>query len=303
MRVTIAGPGTIAKYFIEELVPAGIEVTILTRSIKPEYENYTGVKQFVTDYSVSSIAQGLEGSSALLSTILDYTPANIDLHLRLMEACKQSSTCKRFIPSEWGSNVEDFPDQPGFYYRSHEPIRQALRDQSELEWTIVNLGWIADYIVPSKNRYFKDIDDAFPVNFKTEKIIIPGTGKEPIDFTSAKDLAKAVVKLVQAPKWEQYTWVSGEKSCWNDVAKLMLERYPGMTVEYKSLYQLVEEIRTAKNEEERGLAEFQILGPSHAGSLNADKVAEHRQTLFQGIKFRTLRELLEEVDRNPDVIV
>ncbi|KAK7419248.1 hypothetical protein QQX98_003400 [Neonectria punicea] len=303
MRVAIAGSGGVARYLVEEFAAIGIDVVVLTRSLKPQFESIPNVKQVVSDFSVPSLIQELDGCTTLVSAILDYTSAFIDIHQRLMEACQKSTTCKRFIPSEYGGNLEDYPDQPGLEYRTHGPVRQALKEQSELEWTLISTGWFADFVVPSRNRYLKDAGEAFPIDLHTKTVLIPGTGKEPLDFTCARDMAKAVAKLLHAPKWEQHTYISGEKSCWNDLVALMLKKYPGMPVEYRSLYQLIEDIRTSTDEYSRLMAEYRVFSPSHAGSLDADKVAAHRKLYFEGIKFRTAKDLLEEIEENPDAIV
>lgn len=303
MRVAIAGSGDVTRYLSEEFVAEGIEVVILSRSKKPQYENRPGVHQFVSDYTLPSLLKGIEGCTTVISTILDYTQAFVDVNLLLIEAATQTPSVKRFIPAEYGGNLEDFPDQPGFYWRKHEPIRKVLREQSELEWTLVSTGWLNDYIVPTKNRYMKDIDDAFPINIKTKKIEIPGSGKEFVDFTTARDMARAMAKLVQAPKWEPYTYMSGEKTTWNDFAAVMKEKYPDMTVTYRSLYQLIEDLRNAKDDEEYLITEYKVFSPSGAGSLPADKVAEHRERYFKGIHFRTAREFLEESEKRPDAIL
>ncbi|KPM44126.1 hypothetical protein AK830_g2411 [Neonectria ditissima] len=303
MRVAIAGSGGVARYLSEEFAAIGLEVILLTRSVKSQFENLSNVTQVVTNFSVSSLARELDGCTALVSAILDYTPAFIDVHLRLIEACKQSTTCKRFIPSEYGGNLEDYPDQPGLDYRTHGPVREALKAQDELEWTLISTGWFADFVVPSRNRHLKDAGAAFPIDFETKKILIPGTGKEPVDFTCARDVAKAVARLLQAPKWEQHTYMSGEKSCWNDLVVLVLEKYPGMPVEYRSLYQLIETIRTSTDEHVRLIAEYQVFSPSHAGSLDPVKVTAHRKLFFEGIKFRTVKDLLEEAGQHPEAIV
>ena len=54
MRVAIIGSGAVTRYFAEELPAAGIDVIILTRSIKSQFENHPSVQQFVTDYSAAS---------------------------------------------------------------------------------------------------------------------------------------------------------------------------------------------------------------------------------------------------------
>ncbi|KAF2805517.1 NAD(P)-binding protein [Mytilinidion resinicola] len=303
MRVAIAGSGDVARYFAEELVATGIDVIVLGRSAKPYFENLPGIQQVVTDYSVPSLVQALEGCTTLISTILEYTPTFTDVHLKLIEACKQSATIKRFIPSEYGGNIEEFPDQPAFYAVTRAPIRQALKDQDELEWTTIACGWLVDYVVPSRNRWMKEIGDVFAIDLAGKKIVIPGTGKEPLDFTSVRDLAKAVVKLVQTPNWVRYTYISGEKSSWNDLAALILDKYPDMSVEYRSLAKLEDTFQNGPDEMTRLIAAYQIFSLSESGSLPPAKVAAHRQQFFQGIKFRTPRDLVEEVEQHPDIIV
>ncbi|KAI9149009.1 F420-dependent nadp reductase [Paramyrothecium foliicola] len=305
MRVAIAGSGSLARYYAQELPAAGIDVVILTRSVKPAFENIKGVEQFVTDYSVPSILSGIEGCSTLISAILDYTTQFILVNRALIEAAKKSSTCKRFIPAEYGGNLEDYPDQPAFYSRLQGVIRKDLSEQDELEWTLLSTGWFVDYVVPVQNRWLQDAGDAIPVNLAGKSMHIPGSGKEPLDVTSARDTVRAVAKLLQAPQWERYTYISGEKTTWNNIATLVQEKYPEVKVQHRSLSQLIEDIvaHPAPEGEERILAEYGIFSASNAGSLPIEKVAAHREKYFSGIKFRTARDLMEEVERNPDIIV
>lgn len=302
MRVAIAGSGGIARYLSEELPPAGIEVVILARSLKPHFENVPGVTQVVTDYTVPSVLAAIQGCSALISAILDDKPTFVDVHLRLIEACKLSTTCKRFLPAEYGGDLERYPDQPGFYFRLQGPVRDALRAQTDLEWTLFSCGWLIDLALPRRNRHLNDAGDAFSIDYNNNKIVIPGTGDEPVDYTTSRDAARAIACLLKAPRWDRYTYISGEKSTVNAMVAQVLQRYPGIPVEHRSLYQLIEDIRTADDDFTRIMAEYRIFTLSGAGSLPADKVAEQRETLFKGIKFRTLKDLFDEVDKNPDAI-
>ena len=303
MRVSIAGSGAVARYLSEELPAAGIDVVILTRSIKPHFSNRPGVEQVVTDYSsVDALAQAIEGSEALISTILDDKPSFIDVHLRLIEAARRTKTCKRFVPAEYGGDTEKYPDQPGFYSRLQGPVRQALREQNDLEWTIVSCGWLVDLALPRRNRYFNDPGPVFPIDHNTREVVIPGTGDEPLDLTATRDMARAMARLLRAPKWEQHTYMTGEKTTNNAMVAQILEKYPGMSVEHRSLYQLVQDIRNAKSEEAAIVAEYRMFVISNAGSLPADKVAAHRESMFADVHFRTIRELLEELEQNPDIV-
>lgn len=302
MRVAIAGSGDVARYFCEEFPKHGHEVVILTRSHKPHLDG-PGVVQHVTDYSVQSLTARISDCEALISTILDYSMAYVDVHLALIEACKRSPKCKRFIPSEFGGNLEEYPDLPAFYYRTREPIRKVLRDQHELEWTLVSVGWFIDYVVPAKNRYLKDIGEAFPIDLSAGKIIIPGTGNEPVDITWARDAAKGMGALLNAPTWETYTYMSGQKTCWNDVAEIIKRRHPDFSLQHKSLAQLIETLRTSQDEDAQLIAEYQIFSASHASSFVPAKVKAQQETYFQGVHFRALREGLDEVDADSSTVV
>ncbi|KAM5502547.1 hypothetical protein McaMca56_001989 [Microsporum canis] len=190
-----------------------------------------------------------------------------------------------------------------FYSRPREPIRKLLREQTDLEWTLVSVSWLADYVVSAKNRYIKEIGVACPINLADGSMVIPGTGNEPVDFAWARDIAKALEKLVIAPAWEPYTFTSGEQSSWNEVARIIRDKYrPDLKVRYLSLGNIVETVRTTKDDDAVVLAEHQLLSASHACSLPQDKVQAQRPKYFPGIYFRTLRDGLAELDRDAGII-
>ncbi|KAG7131557.1 Oxidoreductase swnR like protein [Verticillium longisporum] len=109
--------------------------------------------------------------------------------------------------------------------------------------------------------------------------------------------------LVRAPKWEHHTNISGEKTTWNTVAALVRSKYPDLTVEYRSLYQLIENIVSSKDDFTTIIAEYQIFSVSQAGSLDPAKVAAHRDAYFQGVKFRSVQEMLEDAEKHPESII
>ncbi|KAF7547356.1 hypothetical protein G7Z17_g7788 [Cylindrodendrum hubeiense] len=302
MRVAIAGGGSMAKYFSEEFLKSGHEVIILTRSKKAFFDK-DGISQRITDYSVPSLTNHLQDCDVLVSAILDYSMEFARVNLALLEACKQSPKCKRFIPSEYGGNVEDYPDQPGFYFPNHNPVREALLNQSEIEWTVVSCGWLSDWLVPSKNRHFADIGDAYPININTRTATIPGTGKEILALTSARDVAKSVSALLEAPKWSPYVYMEGEATSWLKIVELLKERTPDFSFKLLSLQNMIDVVIEGKSDEEVISAQYGIFSASGAGYFDPQKVADDRSKYFKNIHFRSIREILAEVDKKPDVIV
>ncbi|KAM5467990.1 hypothetical protein MauCBS54593_005272 [Microsporum audouinii] len=305
MKVAIAGYGDLTRYICEEFVEAGHELLILTRSFKPQLERQ-GISQAITDYTLSSLNSPLADCEVLISTISDISTAYTDVHRSLILACQESPKCKRFIPAEFAANIEDYPDEPGFYYAIHEPIREMLRGQTDLEWTLVCIGWLADYFVQSKNRYIKDIDECHPINWAANKAVIPGTGNEPVDFTWARDVVRGLASLVKAPpgSWEPYTFMSGERSCWNDMVKLIKQNYrPDIPIEHVSLHATANMIKAAKDEDTLILADYYLLSISQACAIPPNKAKAHKEKYFSTVHFRALQEGLSQLDDKPDFIL
>lgn len=304
MRIAIAGSGAMARYICEEFPKYGHHVVVLSRSEKAAFNGNPSVSQVVTDYSVASITEAIKDCEMLVSMILSYGPDFIDVHVNLIRACQASPMCKRFIPSEYGGDLENYPDLPIFYYRTREPIRKILREQNEIEWTLVSVGWLVDYVVPSKNRYLTDAGPAFPVDLSANRIIIPGIGNDLIDVTAARDLAAALAMLAVAPKWETYTYISGVQTCWNDLAKLVQRYYPHIDqVQRLGLGQILDTIQTSEDEVKILVAHYQMFTPLGAGSFSSDLVERDRRKFFSGFKFRTPEQLVIEALKNPESIV
>ena len=91
--------------------------------------------------------------------------------------------------------------KPDFYATTREPFRQMLREQSEVEWTLFNPGWLADYFLPQKKTYISPIPDKFPVDPNGWRGCIRGTGDEMQSWTCGREIGTAVVELCKAEKW------------------------------------------------------------------------------------------------------
>ncbi|KAL2793380.1 hypothetical protein BJX66DRAFT_306057 [Aspergillus keveii] len=305
MTIAIAGSGDLTRYLVEESLAANTPVALLVRTTKPHFTNVPGLTQLIVDYtSIESLTSALNEVEAttLISTILTYdTSAFVTTQKNLIAAAQASKSVTRFIPSEYGVDIAKYPDQPGFYWETREPIREILRNQSKLEWTLVCCGWIVDYILPPANRYMKDIGDAFPINLAEKRMVIPGTGSERVDWISARDLAKGIVSLVKVPKgeWGRYVYLSGERMSCDQLAALVKEKYPGIefAVEYLSLRVLVNAVRDAKDDFEKIEAEYKIVIPSGSGGFEEGVVERDRERYFKDLKFRAVKEVLDAAEQ------
>ncbi|KAG6621307.1 Isoflavone reductase [Phytophthora cinnamomi] len=308
MRVAIAGAGSFAKHFVDELPTAGHEVVVLTRSHKDFLDGKKGVvEQRITDYSsVPQLVQQLSDCDALVSTISDMSPAYAEAHLALIEACKQTPKCKRFIPSEFGGNTEEFIEEPGTAYQFNLPVKKALKEQSELEWTVIAIGFLMDYIVPSGNRYHPDIGPLYALDLNTKTMTIPGTGNEVFETTSARDVAKAVAAMLKSPnKWRPYTFLQGEQTTWLQLAEMLKTEggIPELEVVFEPLDEWQKVFAKRDLSEAAIVAEFKLYVPLGTLKLDREKVKRDRAEFFPNVHFRTVRELLAAVKQDPKVIV
>ncbi|KAE8345022.1 hypothetical protein BDV24DRAFT_148464 [Aspergillus arachidicola] len=271
MRIAIAGAGGLAKYISHEFPKHGHSVVILTRSEKEYFRDRPHIAQVITDYSVASIVAAFGDCEILISVILSYATEFLDIHLNLIKTCQLSPKCKRFILSEFFGDIENYPDLPPLYSEVREPTRK----------TLVCYGWLVDYIVPKGNLYLMNIGEGFPIDAIRNRIVIPGTGKDAVDVTATRDLATP------------YVYVSGTKTCWNDLAQLVQKRYPAIR----------EVKRNSTDQEELLLAHYQTFVPLGAVSFDPGKVEAHRRKFFAGLQFRSPGQLIDEVEEDPDKVV
>jgi nucleoside-diphosphate-sugar epimerase len=307
MRIAVAGTGSFAKYFIDELPRAGHDVVVLTRSHKPELDSKPGVvDQRVTDYSsADQMTPLLADCDALVSTIFDPSPAMVDKQLAMVEACKRSLKCKRFIPSEFSGNSEEHPEPPESLFYGNAVVRQALEKQSEIEWTVISLGWVAEYVLPPNNRHHREYADMFAVVHESKSMTIPGTGDELFTLTSVRDVAKAVAELVKSPnKWRHFTYVQGEQTTWHEIAKVMktLSGWSNVKITYESVDNVMTDLARSESTESTLVLELKLLVPIGFCTFDQAKVQRDRAEFFPNVNFRSIEELVAAAKKNPAAI-
>ncbi|KAI8201932.1 hypothetical protein K4K52_006862 [Colletotrichum sp. SAR 10_76] len=301
MRVAVAGAGDIAKYLVEALRNQDYDVVILTRSPKPFFKK---LEQRTTDYSLESIRPHLADCDALISSITGYATDFVRIHLDMLEACRTSPQCKRYLPSVWAGNYEEVPDQPLYVGDDLSVILDKLRDQDAVKWTFFCQGWMSDYLLPASQRHFADYGDRWVQNYEKKEFTLYGNGSQKVDFTSAKDATRAVaVLLTHDPStWENFTCVSGQQMTWLELSELVKIRFPEYKVVKKSLAQSIKQLVAKESDATLAVAVYEIMGHSEALAFSPTKIAEHRGNYFRGLKFRTVEELLDEAASHPTSI-
>ncbi|KAI0123779.1 hypothetical protein BJ170DRAFT_94808 [Xylariales sp. AK1849] len=188
--VAIAGAsGNLGRHVLKALVDANFQVTVLTRSKKPEAYD-ARVKVVEVDFtSVKSLIAALKGIDALVSTVghtaMEVQPVLIDAAI--------AAGVKRFIPSEYGSvttspKVEALP-----VYDSMFKIKKYLQEKAktgELTWTVLACGAFLEFVFGSP----------ILLDFVNHKATLFDEGDNRISSTSQPNVGRALAGILKNPE-------------------------------------------------------------------------------------------------------
>ncbi|KAL4996703.1 NAD(P)-binding protein [Aspergillus recurvatus] len=299
--IALAGVGSLGRYLFEEISKdSRYSVIVLSRQ---DLVNGVDTRQIrVTDYTEASVRSILDASraSTLISTIQCADETYVPLHTGLLNACLLSATCKRFIPSEFAGNVEAFPHLPRAYSVTRTPFRETLRQARGVEWTSFNMGWFMDYFVPQDKTLIRHVPGEFPIDLASWRYTVRGTGEELQSFTCARDVAKAIAELLQAPIWDEVTYVAGEFASFNKAARI-LEEFYGRPLHrsFRSEADIQASLEKHANHggcNGRAIAEAEELTISGACCCPPEKTLRQRSQFFGAVHFVDLRTLLQKTE-------
>ncbi|MCJ1350965.1 MAG: hypothetical protein MMC33_000947 [Icmadophila ericetorum] len=291
--IVIAGAsGSLGRYISEALfADTRFKLVAISRQGSPWLDNHK-IEVLQTDYSEESVLSILDSTnSAALISCLDCPGDSYgEIHRGFLNACERSKTCKRFIPSEYAGNIDDYPLLPSTYATTREPFRKVLRESSGVEWTLVEVGWLMDYFIPQGKTYVRHYEGLFPIDPVNWRACIYATGDELQTWTCAREIGKAIVELLKAPEWEPVTYVAGEWSTFNVAVKLMEEVYGRpMPMTHRSPGTIGAH---PKDSFEYMIAcndQWSITG---GAALPQEKTLRQRTKYFSNMKFSTLEEVL-----------
>jgi uncharacterized protein YbjT (DUF2867 family) len=187
LKIAIAGAtGNLGPTIVKGLVDAGFEVTVLSQSGNTSSLPST-VKTIKVDYSSQdSLVAALEGQDAFVSNIPKHEqqPALIDAAI--------AAGVKRFIPSEFGSNIAGNANTAALPVFEGKKITQEYlqRKSNEISYTLINNGLFLDW----------GIQVGLLLNLKGEPTRVFDGGNDKHSFTLLSDVAQAVVGVLKHPK-------------------------------------------------------------------------------------------------------
>ncbi|KIW18238.1 hypothetical protein PV08_02526 [Exophiala spinifera] len=312
MKIAIAGAGSLGRYFVEEIAKSPHHVVILTREAKDYFLHLE--QRVIPDYSVDHLSPVIEDCDALVSTLHAPEEAHISAHLALLEACKRSTQCKRFIPSEWAVNIEDFPDQPTYLGRRHKVVRNALRDQDEVKWTLVSVGWFTDYLLPAQQQYFTNLGDGWLTDNVAKVFDLYGDGLQHITLTSARDVARAALAMVVNAgatdgtsddshyEWTEFTHLAGQTLTYVELYEILKQRDPKWTIRKVQLTEVLDAIVDHKDEPSKSRLDYlRVMGFTSCNAVPQDRCLKWDTGILKGARARNVEEFLDEAEANRNV--
>ncbi|KAL7929958.1 hypothetical protein V8C35DRAFT_330853 [Trichoderma chlorosporum] len=212
------GTGNVGRAIVETLAESSIyKVIVLGRKAQPVLENVPTFAVDYTDIDATSKLLKQHNVLAVISAIQVTDDTSSAAEIGLIKAAEQSSTVTRFIASGWGSLPNEAAPTFGLQKASENALRKTM-----LEWTRFSVGLFMDYYgIPAIKTHLPPM--SFAVDMNSKKAALPGTGNEPIALIYSYDVGKFVTSFLDAPKWEEITYIYGEKTTWNEFIKLATE--------------------------------------------------------------------------------
>ncbi|KAB2109872.1 hypothetical protein AG0111_0g2243 [Alternaria gaisen] len=197
------------------------QVQILSRPTNPKLAAEIGCEIIAVDYdNIESMKKILEENDVhtVISTIFLTTSAKPQNNLVM--AADASKVTKRFVPSIWGVPMtREQADAANFIIG---------RVKSEDYW---GYPYVPTHVTPL----------TMAVDMQNEFAALPGTGTTPISFIHTVDIAKFVAASLDLPKWDEESYILGNRLAWNDFVKTA-EEVKG--TKFKVTYDSIEKLNT-----------------------------------------------------------
>lgn len=184
-------------------------------------------------------------------------------------------------------------------------MREALRAQDNVKWTLICNGWFMDYLLASSKRYLRDLDRAWMIDLKEKKFDLYGDGSQKVSLTSARDVAHVMLALVEgdANEWDEYTRICAQAISYRELYDLLQKRNAGYTIKKVTFSEIINALTHNEDADDRILDELRIMGFTNVSYLPEAKCIGWDTGMLRGVKGRNIETLLNEAENNPDRII
>jgi len=238
IRVAVVGATSALGHALVSglLQESGIQVVLLTRQSSTsakDFSQYTsqGVELRPVDYtSIPQLTSAFAGVETVINTLFfrDITPI-----VNLIEASKAAGV-KRFAPSEFM-----FTSKANARLDLFEPKRRIWEKvkQSGLEYTAFQNGIFVDFFALGAPKEYTGYPlkkfGSLVIDIPANKATIPGTGDEPISFSSYRDVGRFVAGAVKLKdRWPEELGMCSETTTYNEIVR-HVEAATGKKMEVK----------------------------------------------------------------------
>ncbi|KAL8388283.1 hypothetical protein RB595_009338 [Gaeumannomyces hyphopodioides] len=195
-RVALAGAsGALGSVVLKHLVSAGFDVTVLSRAPgKLPAEYASSAKEAVVDYaSQASLEAALRGQDAVVSTLSDF--GGYAAQKPLVKAAV-SAGVSRFIPSEFGANIEN----PVIRALPYAALKVEVQDMLVEEASAPDVANPITYTLVYTNVFLDwGLEEGFTTDLGKKKATLYNGGSTPLSYTRLPTIAQAVVSILQRP--------------------------------------------------------------------------------------------------------
>ncbi|KAK5203313.1 hypothetical protein LTR41_010956 [Exophiala xenobiotica] len=182
------------------------------------------------------------------------------------------------LPSEYTINVQDFPDQPTYALHSRSTIREALRAQTDVRWTLVCNGWFMDYLLRPPQCGLTDLARGWCTNNDAKVFDLYGDGLQEVSLASVRDTARAVLALLEGDvdQWTDFTFLSAQTLTYVELYELLKSRDPSWIVRKVSFTEVLNAVSQDDGKGNNVVDFLRVMG-----FTNCNNMPEH-QTLKWG---------------------
>ncbi|KAG9449680.1 hypothetical protein H6P81_009645 [Aristolochia fimbriata] len=299
--LVIGGTGYIGKFIVEASAKAGNPTFALVRDTAPSdpqkaqlldgFKN-AGVTLLKGDISdQQSLAEAFKQVDVVISTV---GTLQIPEQVKIIAAIKQVGNIKRFLPSEFGNDVDRVHavEPAKSLFAEKVKIRRAIEAEG-IPFTIVSSNFFAGYFLPTLAQPGVSAPPR-------DKVVILGDGNPKAVFVKEEDIGAYTIKAVDDPRTLNkilYLRLPANTYSFNELVSLW-EKKIGKTLE--KIY--VPEDQVLKNIEESPVPVNIILSISHSVFVKGDHTnfeiepsfGVEASELYPDVKYTTVDEYLNQ---------
>ncbi|KAL3697230.1 hypothetical protein R1sor_011306 [Riccia sorocarpa] len=198
----IGGTGYIGTYLVRASIKLGHPTFILVRSPTPSDPAKANLIKSFQDSGVTVLKGDVDDRESLVAALrqVDVVISSVNgeavaSQVKIVEAAKETGTIKRFIPSEFGNEVDrleiDFKVLEGVF-QTKSSVRREIK-KSGIPYTFVISGGFAGYFV---SNLANDNVSSPP----RDKVTIWGDGTTKAILNTEEDIATYTIKSIDDPR-------------------------------------------------------------------------------------------------------